>query len=89
MMGWESGWHWGWMYFGGLMMLLFWGGLFALVVLALRGFMGGNSSGRNGSGDGQRRDSAQTPLEILQIRYAKGEINREEFERIRHELQAS
>jgi len=30
--------------------------------------------------------SLQTPLEILQTRYAKGEINREEYENIRRDL---
>ncbi len=30
--------------------------------------------------------STQTPLEILQTRYAKGEINREEYEAIRRDL---
>jgi putative membrane protein len=30
--------------------------------------------------------SSQTPLEILQIRYAKGEINREEYQAMRQDL---
>lgn len=30
--------------------------------------------------------SPQTPLEILQTRYAKGEVNREEYEAIRRDL---
>ncbi len=30
--------------------------------------------------------ATQTPLEILQTRYAKGEINREEYESIRNDL---
>lgn len=30
--------------------------------------------------------TSQTPLEILQIRYAKGEINREEYDSIRRDL---
>jgi len=40
MMWWGSGFGWGWMIFGSLMMLLFWGGLIALVVLAVRAFTG-------------------------------------------------
>jgi uncharacterized membrane protein len=31
-------------------------------------------------------NSTQTPLEILQTRYAKGEVNREEYEAIRRDL---
>lgn len=36
------------------------------------------------SGDSRR---SETPLEILKRRYASGEINREEYERMRHELE--
>lgn len=69
-----------------LMMVLFWGGLIALVVLAVRGLTGGNQ--RQGS---DRAESAPSgnPLDILQTRYAKGEITREEFEQIRDDLKRS
>jgi putative membrane protein len=56
--------------FGGLMMLLFWGAIIALIVLAVRGFSAG-------SGSAGKSDAA----EILRERYAKGEIDDEEFER--------
>ncbi len=32
------------------------------------------------------KSATQTPLEILQVRYAKGEINRDEYEMIRRDL---
>jgi putative membrane protein len=79
MMWWiDGGFHWGWMIFGGLMMLLFWGGLIALAVVIIRSFARGNSS------SGQRSDKPS--LQILEERYAKGEISQEEFETIRADI---
>lgn len=39
---WHSGWDWGWghMFFGSLMMILFWGGLILVILLAVR-WLGG------------------------------------------------
>ena len=86
MMGWDYGWSWGWMLLGGLTMILFWGGLIALIVLAVRGL----------TGDGQRQRSDRSEsgpsvnvLDILQTRYAQGEITREEYEQIRNDLKRS
>ena len=64
-----------WMAFGGVWMLLFWGGLIALVVWAIT-----KLSKRNGSS--QKHDA----LGIAKERYAKGEISREEFEQIKKDL---
>ena len=61
--------------FGGIGMLLFWGVIIVLLVLVFRGFAGGWPS-RSGT-DAQRAGSKA--LDILQERYAKGEIDREEF----------
>jgi putative membrane protein len=57
---------------GDLMMVLFWGGLAAVVVLAVRAF-GGTS---RGSADVDRPDAKA----ILDARFARGEISKEEFE---------
>lgn len=76
-----GGWSWIWMIGGTLMMLLFWGGLLALVFLAVRGF-------GTGSRDRTQRTSEPTALEILKARYARGEITREEYEQIRRDLEA-
>jgi putative membrane protein len=85
MMGGGMEWGWGWMFSGGLWMLLFWGGLIGLVVLALRGLAGGSLSQTNrGSTPHQ---SGPTPLEILQARYARGEISQEEYQQIKTTLQ--
>lgn len=90
MMGWDMGFGWGGMFFGGLMMIVFWGGLIALIVLAVRSFSGASNTSRE-SLDRQRSPSAaaQTPLEIVQTRYARGEIGKEEYEAISHDLQAT
>ncbi|AMK12699.1 MAG: SHOCT domain-containing protein [Pseudodesulfovibrio sp.] len=71
--GGPSGWDGHMMYspFGGFSMILILGVLVVFVVLALR------------RGDGGREE---TPLAILKRRYAKGEIDKEEFERMKREL---
>ena len=71
---WHDGWGWGHMFFGGLMMIAFWGGLILLVVLVVRWMASGPPSGR------------QTPLEILEERYARGDIDHDEFENRRKSL---
>jgi putative membrane protein len=70
---WHYGWGWGHMIFGSIMMLLFWGGIVIVIVLAVRGFGGGTSRGAE-SPPGSRA------LDILEERYARGEIDKEEFE---------
>ena len=64
-----------WMAFGGVWMVLFWGGIIALIVWGIT-----KLSRRNGST--QKRG----PLDIAKERYAKGEISREEFEQIKKDL---
>jgi len=69
---------WGWllsMFFGMLIPLA----LVALVVyLLIRAF-------RNG-GPAVRQSGETDPLKVLKVRYAQGEITREEFQRMREEL---
>lgn len=55
------------------MMVFFWGGLVLLVVLAAR-WLGGSSSGRASRHDGRNA------LDILEERFARGEIDKKEFE---------
>ncbi len=82
-MWWIDGYSWGWtMIFGGLMMFLFWGGLIALVVLAVRAVSGsGQSADKAGSST-----SAHTALDTLKERYAQGEISKAEYEEMRLDL---
>ena len=66
----------GWgMWFGGVMMFIFWVGLIALIVWGITRLMR-----RNGS------TTTHTPLDIAKQRYARGEINKEEFEQIKKDL---
>ncbi len=81
MMWWVDGFHWGWMLFGGLMMLLFWGGLIALAVAIIRALSGGTSRSSKAEPSGDK-----TALRILEERYAKGEVSKDEFETIRADI---
>ena len=76
---WGSGMHpmmWGAWGFGMmLMMILFWGLVIAGIVMGIRWLMR--------EGQERRSDSA---LEILRQRYARGEINKEEFEAKKKDL---
>ena len=69
------------------MTVLFWGFLIVLIVLAVRGYPSANTGRIEPSAP--RREERQAPLEILQTRYAKGEISRDEYETTRHDLQGS
>jgi putative membrane protein len=42
---------------------------------------------RRQSGGQNNQDLRETPLDILKARYARGEINREDFERMRKDLE--
>jgi putative membrane protein len=64
--------------FGGIFMILFWA-LIALGIVALVKWLFSASSA-GGSG--------KSALEILKERYAKGEINREQYEQMRRDLSA-
>jgi putative membrane protein len=70
------GWDWGWghMMFGSLMMILFWGGIILAIVFAVR-WLGGATS--HSAAPPTSRKSA---LDILQDRFARGEIDKDEFE---------
>jgi putative membrane protein len=82
MMHWNLGW--GAMMLGGLGMLAFWTLLVLLVLWGIRAFTGtDNSSSLQATG------FRQTPLEILQARYASGELSREEYENIRRHLNST
>ncbi|MDZ7811399.1 MAG: SHOCT domain-containing protein [Arhodomonas sp.] len=72
-----NGMGWGWLGFGVLHMVIFWALIIAAVVVVVRFLAGGRSD--NGSGD-------EHALQILQRRYASGEIDDEEFERRRQQL---
>jgi len=64
-----------WMAFGGVGMVIFWGGLIALIVWGIT-----RLTRREGS------SSKHNPLNMARERYARGEISREEFEQIKNDL---
>lgn len=73
---WDGGWH-GWL-FGPMMMLLFVGLVVVVVVIVVR--WAGNGETAPG------RSPDKSPIEILEERFARGEIDKEEFEERRRVL---
>ncbi len=74
--------HWGGNYgmgFGGIFMILFWVLLILLIVYLVKFVAGGSSSARRDHVPfvKEKEDSAE---ELLKRRFARGEINKEEFE---------
>jgi len=67
------------MAFGWVWFVLFWGGLIWLIVWAVN-----RISGRRPEEGSQWRE--RTPLDIARERLAKGEINEEEFQRLKQHL---
>lgn len=67
---------WGYGGWGALWMLLFWAGVVVLIVWAVRG-----------SGSSNTPDRSNRAVEILEERYARGEIDRDEFQTRRAELE--
>lgn len=62
---------------GGLMMLVFWGLVIFLIVVAVRRFTNGNSAPKQ-----------PDALDVLRDRFAKGEINEEEFQKRKSTLES-
>ncbi|HCU70560.1 MAG TPA: electron transporter RnfE [Candidatus Moranbacteria bacterium] len=71
----NNGWGGGWFGFGWIFMLVFWG----LVIWGILALVKDDKY--------RRRDrDERNPRDILKERYAKGEINKEEFERMKKDL---
>ena len=71
MWGYYDGWSWLWM---AAIMVLFWGGIIAVAIYAIRAFTGPRGN-----------DPA---MDLLRRRLAAGEISQEEFEKTRKALQS-
>lgn len=76
---WNNFGGWG-MGFGFIFMLLFWGLVILGIAALIRWLMTQSSSSRSS------RD--KSPLEIVQERYARGEIDREEYEQKKRDLES-
>jgi putative membrane protein len=72
--GGDDGWD-GWWVIGPIFMVLFWGTIIGVVVWAIRQFTRGRGDATTG-----------TALDIAKERYARGEINAEEFDKLRRDL---
>lgn len=79
-----SGWGWGGMLIGIFVMLLFWGIIITLIFFVVRSLI---RSGQSGGFREARSTERQTPVEILKERYARGEITRQEYQEMRHDLE--
>jgi putative membrane protein len=77
--GWMFHRDWGWGFGGGFGMIVFWALIVLLIVLAVRGFRGG--SDRTVS-----VPPANSALQVLQERFARGEIDKTEYEERRKVL---
>ena len=71
-------WGMGYGFFGWLIMLLFWVAIIAGVVLLVRWLID--------QGKPKGRPTEESALDILKKRYARGEIDREQFENMKREL---
>jgi len=65
----------------GIGMLLFWGLIIFGIVMLARGFGGASNASESGS-------RGKTPLDILRERYARGEIDKSEFQQRSSDLSA-
>jgi putative membrane protein len=74
--GMGNGWGMG---YGGPFMILFWILVVVGLVVLVKWMLDQSSTGKGARG--------KSPLEILRERYARGEINREEFEQKRRDLE--
>ena len=73
MYGWD-GWGWGGWVLMTMVMVLFWAAVITAIVLAVR-YLGGGGSHRNQASAG----SARAAEDMLAERYARGEIDDDEF----------
>ena len=86
--GGQGGWHmgpgmmggWGMGWFGSIFMLIFWGLVIVGLVLLVRWLVFATRKGADPSQGGSRA------MDILKERYARGEIDREEFEQKKQDL---
>ena len=66
-----------------LMMFLFWAGIIVGIVFLIRWLVTAGHPGQQVAS----RNSTESALDILKKRYARGEINKEEFQDMRRDLQ--
>ena len=70
----------GYGWFGILMMVIFWAGIIAATIWLLSNLFPQNNQKA-------LADASDSPIAILKKRYARGEISKEEFEDMRHNVE--
>jgi putative membrane protein len=78
-----------WMFWGGGMWVFPLIGLIVFLVVVyfvMTRLIAGGGPGSCWSGPERRGSGGESPMEILKIRYAKGDISREEFERMKKDV---
>ncbi len=76
--------------FGGIFMILFWGLVIWAIIAVVRSASGQSCCKMGSHGHGHAHGSdAQSggALDILKERYAKGEINKEDFDRMKKDIE--
>lgn len=68
----------GWSIFGGIMMIVFWVVIIALVVWWIKKLSEKNPDSKN--------EDKHDPIDVAKQRYAKGEITKVEFEQLKRDL---
>ncbi|OGA06767.1 MAG: electron transporter RnfE [Betaproteobacteria bacterium RIFCSPHIGHO2_12_FULL_69_13] len=74
----DMGWGAGWGLFGGVGMLLWWALLILGIAVLVKWLIGGSSRAAGPAGD--------RALEVLRERYARGEIDKDEFDKRKRDL---
>ena len=85
MWGHDWGWGWGAWLWMSVMMVVFWGLIIAGIVVLVRYLTGSRQGGPSASSSDQGRPSAE---ELLDERFARGEIEQDEYTRRRELLRA-
>jgi putative membrane protein len=75
----HGGWGWGWMSLMMVVMVLFWGAIIFGAVWLIRG------AARGGPAPAEKLASRESPVEILERRFAEGEITEDDY-RARREV---
>lgn len=73
-----SNYHWGWMGFGFIHMALIWAFFILAIILMIRFSSSGNKS--------DMQQSIRSPIDVLKLRYARGEISQQQFGQFKQKI---